>query len=131
MSRISLSLSFWALCVSVAAFPVGLSACGGGDGGASPETVTVVQSEGAGNGDEAPVEDGDIEVPDVVGMDHQLAQDTMQAAGLYNLSEEDATGQDRLMLIDRNWTVVEQDPPAGSMVSEDQTIILRSKKDDE
>ncbi|MDP8903849.1 MAG: PASTA domain-containing protein [Chloroflexota bacterium] len=64
-------------------------------------------------------------------MDHQLAQDTMQAAGLYNLSEEDATGQDRLLLFDRNWTVVEQDPPAGTRVSEDQTIILRSKKDNE
>jgi hypothetical protein len=66
-----------------------------------------------------------------VGLDHQLAQDTMQAAGLYNLSEEDATGQGRLLLYDRNWTVVSQDPPAGALVSEDQTIILRSKKDDE
>ena len=74
---------------------------------------------------------GDIVVPDVVGEDHQLAQDTMQAAGLYNLSEEDATGQDRLMLIDRNWEVVEQEPAAGTRVNEDATIILRSKKDDE
>ena len=32
-----------------------------------------------------------IRVPNVVGIDHQLAQDTMQAAGLYNLAEEDAT----------------------------------------
>lgn len=74
---------------------------------------------------------GSIEVPDVVGEDHQLAQDTMQAAGLYNLSEEDATGQDRMLLYDRNWTVVSQDPPAGTLVSEDQTITLRSRKDDE
>jgi hypothetical protein len=74
---------------------------------------------------------GEIEVPDVEGKDHQLAQDTMQAAGLYNLTEEDATGQGRALILDRNWTVVEQDPPAGTMVSEDQTITLRSKKDDE
>jgi hypothetical protein len=87
-------------------------------------------------GDSAPDPDqetsgGDIVVPDVVGEDHQLAQDTMQSAGLYNLSEEDATGQDRLMLIDRNWEVVEQEPAAGTHVNEDATIILRSKKDDE
>jgi beta-lactam-binding protein with PASTA domain len=72
-----------------------------------------------------------VEVPNVVGIDHQLAQDTMQAAGLYNLAEEDATGQGRMLLWDRNWTVVSQDPPAGDMVSPDTTIVLRSKKDDE
>lgn len=87
-------------------------------------------------GDSAPEPDqetggGDIVVPDVVGEDHQLAQDKMQAAGLYNLSEEDVSGQDRSMLIDRNWEVVEQQPAAGTRVNEDATIILRSKKDDE
>ncbi len=72
--------------------------------------------------------EGSIKVPDVVGKDHQLAQDTMQSAGLYNLSEEDATGEGRFMLIDRNWVVVEQSPRAGSRVAEDATIVLRSKK---
>jgi hypothetical protein len=74
---------------------------------------------------------GKIRVPNVRGKDLQLAQDTMQASGLYNLSEEDATGQGRLMLYDRNWTVVEQSPPAGSRVNEDTTVVLRAKKDDE
>jgi len=55
----------------------------------------------------------------------------MQAAGLYNLAEEDATGQGRLLLYDRNWTVVQQDPPAGTHVNDDTTITLRSKKDGE
>ena len=50
---------------------------------------------------------------------------------LVRWAEEDATGEGRLLLWDRNWTVVEQDPPAGTAVTEDQTIILRSKKDDE
>lgn len=71
---------------------------------------------------------GDIIVPDVVGKNHQYAQDTMQAAGLYNLAEEDATGQGRLLLWDRNWVVVGQSPDPGTRVSEDTTIILRSKK---
>jgi PBP1b-binding outer membrane lipoprotein LpoB len=88
-----------------------------------PETTTEVIEP-------APAEET-IVVPDVVGLDHQLAQDTMQAAGLYVLDEEDATGAGRLLLFDRNWTVVSQDPPAGTLVNADQTILLRSKKDDE
>jgi hypothetical protein len=74
---------------------------------------------------------GDIVVPNVVGVDHQLAQDTMQAAGLYLLDEKDCTGQGRMLLWDRNWVVVSQDPPAGSNVNEDTTITLCSKKDGE
>ena len=74
---------------------------------------------------------GSVAVPAVVGLDHQLAQDTMQAAGLYNLSEEDATGAGRAMLLDRNWVVVEQVPAAGTKVTEDATITLRSKKKSE
>jgi hypothetical protein len=74
----------------------------------------------------AKVDDG--VVPNVVGIDHQLAQDTMQSAGFYNLSEEDATGANRMLIIDRNWVVVEQIPAAGSKANADTTIILRSKK---
>lgn len=74
---------------------------------------------------------GQIKVPDVVGENHQYAQDTMQAAGLYMLDERDATGQDRMLVWDRNWVVVEQDPPAGTMVTEDETITLSSKKEGE
>jgi hypothetical protein len=67
-------------------------------------------------------------VPNVVGINHQLAQDTMQAAGYYNLSEEDATGANRMLIIDRNWVVVEQIPAAGTKANADTTIVLRSKK---
>ena len=80
---------------------------------------------------EEAIERATIEVPNVVGLDHQLAQDTMQAAGLHNLAEEDATGQGRMLVWDRNWTVVSQDPPAGDMVAPGMRIVLRSKKDDE
>lgn len=73
----------------------------------------------------------EIEVPDVVGENHQYAQDTMQAAGLYMLDERDATGRGRMLVWDRNWVVVEQDPPAGTMVTEDTTITLSSKKEGE
>lgn len=72
-----------------------------------------------------------IKVPDVVGKDHQLAQDTMQAAGLYSLAEQDASGQGRMLVLDRNWTTVKQRPKAGSCVSEDTEIMLSAVKDDE
>jgi hypothetical protein len=120
----------------------GSSDSGGGSSATVTQTVTTDSAAGeesdggasdtndGGNdaGDSGTGSGGDITVPDVVGKDHQLAQDTMQSVGLYNLSEEDATGQGRMLLYDRNWVVVEQDPPAGTEVSEDQTITLRSKK---
>jgi hypothetical protein len=64
----------------------------------------------------------------VVGLNHQLAQDTMQAAGFYYLTEEDATGQGRLLINDRNWVVVSQSPEGGTTASLDSKIVLRSKK---
>ncbi|MFC6159485.1 PASTA domain-containing protein [Kribbella jiaozuonensis] len=67
-------------------------------------------------------------VPNVVGLNHQLAQDTMQAAGFYFLTEEDATGQGRLLINDRNWVVVSQQPAGGTHATPDTKIILRSKK---
>lgn len=69
-----------------------------------------------------------VEVPDVVGENHQDAQDRMQAEGLYNLREKDATGQGRLLVLDSNWEVVSQSPTAGKRVSEDVVVALSSKK---
>jgi hypothetical protein len=69
-----------------------------------------------------------IKIPAVVGKNHQLAQDTMQAAGLYNLREEDATGQGRILIWDRNWVVVRQNPPARRRVPPNTVITLYSKK---
>ena len=69
-----------------------------------------------------------ITVPNVVGKDLQLAQDTMQAAGLYNLTSHDSTGQARLQVLDRNWVVTDQTPAAGSSVAADQLIDLGARK---
>ncbi len=55
----------------------------------------------------------------------------MQAAGFYLLSEEDARGEARPILYDRNWTVVSQSPKPGTRAPLDRTIILRAKKDGE
>lgn len=55
----------------------------------------------------------------------------MQAAGFFNLAEEDATGKGRLLINDRNWVVVTQQPVGGTRAPADTTIILRSKKNGE
>ena len=83
----------------------------------------LVSDDGAGGGS-----GGKITVPNEIGKNHQAAQDDLQAHGLYNLSEEDATGQGRMLLLDRNWKVVSQSPEPGTRVSDDATITLRSKK---
>ena len=67
-------------------------------------------------------------LPNVVGKDLQFAQDTLQAAGFYNLTSHDSTGQDRLQVLDRNWTVTDQTPAAGSRVAPDQLIDLGARK---
>ncbi|MQA06999.1 MAG: hypothetical protein GEU98_00370 [Pseudonocardiaceae bacterium] len=61
-------------------------------------------------------------------MRHQDAQNAMQAAGLYMLNEQDATGQGRMLLWDRNWQVVAQRPAAGQTVEATTTITLLAKK---
>ena len=75
--------------------------------------------------------DGGIMVPDVVGLDHQAAQNALQGEGLYSLDERDCSGQGRLLLFDRNWEVVSTEPPAGTPVSENTTITLCSVKQGE
>ena len=133
--------------VVVAGLALALAACG-----SESETVTVTEQAEAPDAvtvtEEAPkpkpkpepqAEQADQElgggdtatVPDVVGQDHQLAQDTMQAAGFYILDEQDCSGQDRVLIWDRNWTVVEQDPAGGTQASVDDTVTLCSVKDGE
>ncbi|MFD4673260.1 hypothetical protein ACFWNN_26295 [Lentzea sp. NPDC058450] len=69
-------------------------------------------------------------VPDVVGMIHQTAQDTMQKAGLFLLTEEDASGQGRLLINDRNWKTTKQNVAAGTVVDCNTKILLSAEKID-
>lgn len=80
---------------------------------------------------EPPGEPGSAPLPDAVGMDLQLAQDTMQAAGFYGLISHDATGEGRLQVLDRNWTVCDQSPAAGTPAAPDTIIDFGAVKDDE
>ncbi|MEI5011685.1 hypothetical protein RB196_34440 [Streptomyces sp. PmtA] len=63
-------------------------------------------------------------------MNHQDAQDTAQAAGFFNPREKDASGMERLLVLDRNWKVCKQEPAPGKHAAE-KTITLYSVKADE
>jgi hypothetical protein len=109
------------------ATPAATAASATNNTGGSKQTSTpksIVSDEGTGDARAS----GKITVPDEVGKNHQAAQDDMEAHGLFNLSEEDATGQGRMMIWDRNWKVVSQSPAPGTRVNEDATITLRAEK---
>ncbi|WP_329059834.1 PASTA domain-containing protein [Amycolatopsis sp. NBC_01480] len=108
-------------------------ACGQPPGsGSSQTTVTQTVTETAGpSAAPVPSAEGDIVVPDVSGMNHQDAQNKMQAAGLYNLREVDSTGKHRAMILDRNWCQTGQDPKPGAKVGKQAVITLYARKCDE
>ncbi|MEU2909313.1 PASTA domain-containing protein [Streptomyces massasporeus] len=70
------------------------------------------------------------ELPNVVGQDLQAAQDAAQAAGFYVLDDQDASGQKRLQVFDRNWVVCSQEPEAGTHLT-DTPVTLFAVKDGE
>jgi hypothetical protein len=106
-----------------------LAAAGSAETSAPPSTEgTTTTAAPATTADGA---SGQTTVPDAVGLDLQLAQDTMQAAGFFLLISHDATGQDRFQVVDRNWTVCDQSPPGGTPASADAEIDFGAVKDDE
>ncbi|MBN9744396.1 hypothetical protein DMP23_25530 [Amycolatopsis sp. A1MSW2902] len=95
------------------------------------ETVTATATQSSTATVSAPVstaQPATIKVPDVSGMNHQDAQDAMQAAGLYNLREVDSSGKKRMMIIDRNWCQTGQDPKPGTVVSAGTVVTLYADK---
>lgn len=69
-------------------------------------------------------------MPDVVCMNLQVAQDTIQEAGVFFSRSEDATGQERLQVLDSNWVVVAQTPAPGSAIGEGDAVLSVVKLDE-
>ena len=72
-------------------------------------------------------ESNDVQLPNVVGMNLQAAQDCLQARGFWLLDDQPEYGEPRLQINDDNWTVTRQSPGPG-IYSEDVDITLYSKK---
>ncbi|WP_083449036.1 PASTA domain-containing protein [Actinoplanes rectilineatus] len=111
-----------------------VAACGSPDDPAEPApvvTTTVVTTSAAPESTTtaAPApKAAKIKVPDGVGLDYQSAQDLWRAAGLHVAPAKDATGANRLPVIDANWVVLSQDPKAGTTVEADSFITATVKK---
>jgi len=63
-------------------------------------------------------------MPDVVCMNLQDAQDRIQQENVFYSRSQDATGQDRMQVIDSNWIVVEQQPSPGSPFGEGDAVLF-------
>lgn len=53
-------------------------------------------------------------MPNVVCMNLQDAQDTLQRAGFFDLHSDDGTGAGRHQILDRDWVVIAQSVPVGT-----------------
>ena len=62
-------------------------------------------------------------MPDVVCLDLQAAQDVIQNHGVFFSKSVDASGEDRMQIVDSNWIVVSQTPAAGTPVGEAEAIL--------
>jgi hypothetical protein len=69
-----------------------------------------------------------IIVPSGIGKNYQEAQDLWRAAGLHVLPATDATGANRIPVIDSNWVVVDQDLKPGTKVDAGSFITATVKK---
>jgi len=106
----------WGIAVLAVAATACITACSGAGVSQSP------------SGGSTPA---DRTVPDFTGKGLQTAQDDAQAAGFPNLSSHDASGRARLQILDRDWKVCFQTPPAGSTATSGSKIDFGVVKLDE
>jgi hypothetical protein len=133
----------WVLTIVLAAAAVGLAGCGPkADAGTATDqpapivTVTATwpaQSAAAAEPDRtaqtsAAAAATVVVVPNGVGMNYQAAQDAWRAAGLHVSPAVDATGANRLPIIDSNWVVLSQNPSSGTRVESGSFIVATVKK---
>jgi hypothetical protein len=98
------------------------------DGAASEPAASTVKPETQPSSDEPSEKEATFVMPQLVGQNLQLAQDTLQAKGSFLLDQQDASGLNRLQLLDSNWRVCAQQPKPGRTVSVDYIITLAAAK---
>jgi hypothetical protein len=69
-------------------------------------------------------------MPAVVCMNLQAAQNLIQEHGVFFSRSEDATGQGRMQINDRNWIVVAQRPEPGAVIGEGEAVLSVVKLDE-
>lgn len=105
------------------------------DGG-SDSTVTRIDARGDTDDDDGlnPLGGDDPEdkrMPDLICMGLQDAQNEIQDRGVFFSRSEDATGDGRRQIWDRNWIVVAQDPEPGAGIGENEAVLYVVKNDED
>ena len=70
------------------------------------------------------------QMPNVVCLDLQTAQDLIQDQGVFLSKSVDASGQDRRQIIDSHWVVVAQNIQVGAPIDEGKVILTVLKEDE-
>jgi hypothetical protein len=108
-----------------------LAGCGSGTAAPPPVTVTVTVPVPAADAPRAPKS---AEMPDLVGVGLQDAQDRMQQLTgnpLFVTTSHDASGAGRQQVVDRNWKVCDQNVAPGTRITEDTRIDFGAVKVEE
>ncbi|MEV0550337.1 calcium-binding protein [Nocardia salmonicida] len=63
-------------------------------------------------------------------MNLQAAQNTIQTAGVFFSRSTDASGRGRAQVMDRNWTVVAQEPAPGTPIGEGEAVLSVVKNEE-
>lgn len=69
-----------------------------------------------------------VKMPNVVGQNGSVAQDTLKRAGFTNIEFGSVDPDDTWVVLPQNWKIVEQSAPAGQTVQSDTLIVLSCTK---
>lgn len=121
-------------CVLVASAAVVLAGCSAEPAPTPTVTVTVAVTEEAqlqGIVDIVNKFTDPFVMPDVVGMPLDEARTLLRDEGAVLIDRQDATGQERTVLLGKNWKVCEQSPEEGEETSKIGSVVLFAVKTDE
>lgn len=106
-----------------------LAGCEGQEAPPAPATVTVQAPAPAISAAAAPVAPSTVTLPDVVGQNGAIAEDTLRSLGLTKLQlAADAKSGRQVVISPANWTVTKIEPRAGTKVRTDQTVVITMTK---
>ncbi|MGX1758146.1 DUF3761 domain-containing protein [Streptomyces lydicus] len=115
-------------CAVIAVFALLVGGCvnlmDGDDETKSSAATSVSDTSGSGSdaSDAPDGEGGTLMVPDYTGRNLQEAQDAAQHRGISLLKSRDLSARNRLQVRDRSWQVCDQEPAAGSVMHDTETL---------
>lgn len=71
---------------------------------------------------------GSVRMPDLVGKNGAIAEDTLKRAGITNIRFASADPDASVVLLPENWKITKQDPKPGKKVRDGQLVVLTAVK---